>query len=139
MSATRSTPSFFLMSVLIQPGAMWLPHPQLSLRTVGCSGCIELLEQPAQHLLRIEELLRQGPCFPRVAPAVFEDRLGAGDRLLDRGERDQALTHRQALPEAGVLDQDRPATGEKAGAAVAEPAAGGLDVDVLRDPDLRRG
>src|SRR4051794_33359986 len=114
MSATRSTPSLFLMSVLIQPGAMWLPHPQLSLRTVGCSGCIELPEQPTQHLPRIEELLRQGSSFPRVAPGVFEDCLGAADRLLDRGERNQPRAHWQALSEPGVLSQDRPAAGEKA-------------------------
>ena len=68
---------------------------------------------------------------------VGRDRLGTGDGLVERPEGQEPLAGGDRAAEAGVLDERGLSRGEVAGGAVAEPAAARLDVDALRDRELR--
>ena len=56
--------------------------------------------------------------------------------LVDCPDCEEPLAGRQDAAEARVLCDDRPASGEIAGGAVAEPAAGQTDVQLLRHCEL---
>src|SRR5215208_1924157 len=90
-----------------------------------------LVDEPTEHLVGVEVLLGDGARRDRVPRIIALDLLDRGNGLLHRGEWEDALIDRQDRGKAGILDDDRPAGGEVAGGAAAEPARLPEDVAVL--------
>src|SRR5438874_8011046 len=95
-----------------------------------------LFAKACQHALRIEVLLGDSSRGFAVLGVTVRDVGGSCDGLLERPERDEAVTDGQGVAEARVLYERRTARGQIACGAVAEPAAPGLHVDPLRDGEL---
>ena len=54
-----------------------------------------LIEQPANHLVRIEVLRRERARRPLVTPRIALDRVHAADGVVERAKRDQAVADRE--------------------------------------------
>ena len=85
-----------------------------------------------------EVLLGERASGAAVTLVVTDDLLRARDGLLECLEGDEPLAGWHDIVEAGVLDEHRTPARQVAGASVAEPAAPGVDVQVLGDHQLRR-
>src|SRR5689334_16709163 len=155
MSTAMSTPSMSsLMSELIQPGSGCPPHPQFMRRTsrlpagdvsCGCecrvltilvSGYPNLLQEPAEHPVGLEVLLREIASSTRMGVVVLGDALDAVNRLLECPEGKQTPAHRIVVAEARFLGENRSPAGQVADAAIAEPPAPTRHVHVLRHHQL---
>src|SRR3954470_4062444 len=110
MSQDRSMCGPAFTSELIHPAAVCWPQPQFSRVTCGspmsrltsrpnelaafrpfASPDAEFGQQPAQHLVRVEVLLGDGPGRPAMAGVVAVDRFHTRRGLVDRREGQQAL------------------------------------------------
>ena len=117
-----------------------LPAPLHGRRRRAAQADARLLEEAGQHGVGVEVLLRE------------RARGGGGERRSPRRcaarpprrpprsvKAEQPLPDGKVGAEAGVLHEHRAAGREVAHGAVAEPAAVRLDVDALRDRELRAG
>src|SRR3954447_10101982 len=131
MSQLMSIPGASLTSQLIQSFGGSVPDPQLR-RLTSPSGMSahrpQLLDQATEDPARVEVLLGDLARGASVMPGVVAHRFHRGDRLLQSGVGEQALSRRQVAAEAGLLRDHWLAAGQVAGAAIAEPAAAGIDV-----------
>src|SRR5437868_5155895 len=100
------------------------PGPARALPLVsssGVSGDVEVLQQAAQYLVRIEVGLGNFPRGARVCRIVARYALDRVGGLFEGGECQQSGIDGIELPQAAVLGNDRPAAGQVADAAVTEP------------------
>src|SRR5438552_2825762 len=95
---------------------VWRPEQTIS----RCNT--DLLDQTAQHLIRIEILLGDSARSAGVRVIVVGDPLGAGNGLIQRVKCHQAFAYRKTATEAGVFSKNRPAACKITSAAVAEPS-----------------
>ena len=73
----------------------------------------------------------------RVRFIVALHRICRVDCLINRRECEESFSGRQMRGKACVLDHRRLSGRKKSGCAVAEPRTSGLDIDSLRDGELR--
>src|SRR6187397_3314522 len=142
MSQLRSIPAPSLMSQLIHPFGGSVPQPQLRRRIAGSDTNAlpaELLDQPPQHVGGVEVLLGDLPRGAAVPVRIRPYLLDRADRLFEGREGDQALAAGEVGAESGLLGDDRLPAGEIAGAAIAEPAASGVDVHAFGHAELSGG
>src|ERR1043166_3312066 len=108
----------------------------LDIRYVNPRSRERILEQPGEHALRVELILREPSGRDAVPLVVACDGPRARGCLLERAESEEALARRNRSREARVLDKRGLARGQVSDCAVAEPSVLGLDVDSLCDGEL---
>src|SRR5215211_2627170 len=99
-------------------------------------GHAQGVEQRGEHAFGGEVLLGQLPRRPTVALVRPDDLLRSRRRLIEGGERHQPFSARQQVADSGVLREHRTAARQVARAAIAQPAAAGVDREVLGDHQL---
>ena len=92
--------------------------------------------QPWQNAVRIEMLRARTRRRRRRAARSRARRPHGVHRAVEVGERQQSHASGDVASDAGVLHDHRPARGEVAGAAIAEPAGAAGGVAVLDDGEL---
>src|SRR5947209_2603846 len=96
-----------------------------------------IVDQPREHLIRVEVLVRKLACAERVAPVVARNVFDPGRRLIRVCEGDDALPDRQHGGEPGVLDDDRSSSREITGRPATEPPWLAEHVTTLRNAPFR--
>src|SRR5262249_50465396 len=133
-------PSAQLSRVHAAPPFMGLfaSAPETTISAMGASTQVQLPRQGSEDLRGLEALLRQTARRAGVSHVIAIDRVRRLGGLFNCRKGQQASAAWQPIADARVLREHRPAAGEIADAAVAEPAAAGLQVHAFRDHEFGR-